>query len=191
MTSDYCRGQFPIEIGDGHLRVKDDSRVRRCAVTRDGYLRDVVTLPFVRRVIQEIVYRVIGTDDFLSLEEFKEFLTLQFLASPEAEIETTIVVRSDDDILLNVTGGTMRAFLPLEINITFEREQFSACVPLRGFAELEGSSQKIEWHNANVRIQLPTHKTFDFAVHDKMWQLDVFEVLSIEEENQPMKKKKS
>lgn len=161
---------------------------RRCTVSRDEYLREVVTVSFVRRVIQEVVNRVIGTDDFLSLEEFRDFLILQFLAPSEAEIETQIIVRAPDDILLNEEGGYMRSFIPLEIDVKIERGQFSTCIPLRGFVELEGSSQRVEWNNANVRIQIPTSKTFDFAVVDRISQLDI-KVLAQEEE--PMKKKKN
>lgn len=162
--------------------------LRRCTVSRDEYLRKVVTASFVRRVIQEVVNRVIGTDDFLSLEEFRDFLILQFLAPPETEIETEFVIRAPDDILLDEEGGYMRSFIPLEIDVKIERGQFSTCIPLRGFVELEGSSQRGEWTSANVRIQIPTSKTFDFAVVDRMLQLEV-KVLAQEEE--PMKKKKN
>ena len=157
-------------------------------MSREEYLRVVVTMSFVRRVIQEVVNRVIGTEDFQSLEEFRDFLIIQFLAPSEAEIETEIIVRAPDDILLNEEGGHMRSFIPLEIDVKLERAQFSAHIPLRGFVELEGSSQKVEWYSANVRIQLPTRKTFDFTVHDKMLQLDI--TVLAQEEEPPMKKKK-
>ena len=132
--------------------------------------------------------RVIGTEDFQSLEEFRDFLIIQFLAPSEAEIETEIIVRAPDDILLNEEGGHMRSFIPLEIDVKLERAQFSAHIPLRGFVELEGSSQKVEWYSANVRIQLPTRKTFDFTVHDKMLQLDI--TVWAQAADPPIKKKK-
>lgn len=152
-------------------------------MNREEYLRDVVTSSFVRRITLDVVHRVIGTDDFLNLGDFSEFLTLQFLADPEAEIETMIFVRIPDDQIVFEDDGRIAAAFPITINVGFRRGTFSVTVPLTGFLELEGSLKDLEWHAAEARIQLPTHKTFDFSVHDRLFQMDVWEVLEDNEEN--------
>lgn len=159
-------------------------------MTRMGYLRDVVTPSFIRRVTQDVVFRVVGTEDFLSLEEFHGFLLTQMLVGPDAEIETEILVNAPDEIWLREENGYILSVIAIEIVVRFTGINDSVAIPLVGFVDLEGRSKDLEWNKAIARIRLPSHKTFDFSIRDTLWQLDVREVLDFSEEEPVMKQKK-
>lgn len=163
----------------------NSSRVRRCPVTRDEYLRGVVTPSFVRQVIKGVVDKVITTNDFRALEEFTEFLDRQLRTDSASQIETVIMVRVLTAFTVDESNGRMHSFIPLAIDIMLERGSVSACVPLRGFVVLYGQSQIVEWDKADVKIQLPTKKFFNFSVHDRLWHIEVREIVDDYRDDRP------
>lgn len=146
-------------------------------MTRDEYLFQVVTEPFIRRVAQEVMHRVVGTEDFLTLEEFEKFRRRrQMFADPESEIGTEMILSSLQDTKWVEEEDRMRAFLRMQVIVRLQCGAIRNDVLLLVSMRLEGDRRCIEWYGATVRIRLPNKKVYEFRVRERFFRVDITQV---------------
>lgn len=152
-------------------------------MTREEYLFHVVTEPFIGLVATEVMHRVVGTEDFLTLEEFDRFRRrLHMFASQESEIDTEMLLSSLQDIKWVETNDRMRAFARMQIIVRLTCGTVQNDILLLVVMRLEGDSRRIEWTSGTVRVQLPNNKVYEFKVREKFFRIDITEVVSEETE---------
>ncbi len=156
-------------------------------MSANEYLREKVTPAFVWGILREVMTRVIGREDFHGLEDFREFLHLQFLAPPESQIETELRVTLEQDYPIVGEGEWIKAYPYVDIVVGLKRGDISVDVPLTGYLTLLGSAKSLEWHEAEVRIQVSVRNVLTFEVREKAY--GDFEIREIFEEEDTIPKK--